>query len=57
MPLVFDGELLSVHIAEMASVEMATLAEAKLIAGVGIACHRYATAKDSQGRCSIRSTN
>jgi MOSC domain-containing protein YiiM len=45
MPLVFDGELLSIHIAEAASVEMETLAEAELIAGVGIAGDRYATAK------------
>ncbi len=45
MPLVFDGELLSIHTAEAASVEMETLAEATLIAGVGIEGDRYATAK------------
>ncbi len=45
MPLIFEGTLLSIHIAEMASVEMETLAEAELIAGVGIAGDRYATAK------------
>lgn len=45
MPLLFDGTLLSIHIAEAASVEMETLAEAKLVAGVGIAGDRYATAR------------
>jgi len=45
MPLVFDGELLSIHITEAASVEMETLAEANLIAGVGIEGDRYATGK------------
>lgn len=44
MPLLFDGTLLSIHIAEAASVEMETLAEAELIAGVGVAGDRYATA-------------
>jgi len=39
------GELLSIHIAEQASVEMQSLAEAELVAGVGIPGDRYATGK------------
>ena len=45
MPLVFDGELLSIHIAAEASAPMATLAEAMLVAGTGITGDRYATGK------------
>jgi MOSC domain-containing protein YiiM len=45
MPLLFEGTLLSIHIAEAASVEMETLEEAELVAGVGITGDRYATAK------------
>jgi len=39
------GELLHIHIAEQASVPMRALAEANLIAGVGIEGDRYATGK------------
>jgi MOSC domain-containing protein YiiM len=45
MPLVFDGTLLAIHIAEAASVEMEALAEAELVAGHGIAGDRYANGK------------
>jgi MOSC domain-containing protein YiiM len=39
------GQLLFIHIAEQASVEMDELAEARLVEGVGIEGDRYATAK------------
>ena len=41
----WEGQLLHICIAEQASVEMDELAEAKLIAGVGIEGDRYATGK------------
>jgi MOSC domain-containing protein YiiM len=43
--MLFRGTLLSIHIAEQASMEMEELAEAKLIAGVGIEGDRYATGR------------
>lgn len=42
---IWRGELLAIHIAEQASVEMIGLDEAELISGVGIKGDRYATGK------------
>ena len=41
--MIFDGQLLSIHIAHAASEAMQALAEARLIEGVGIEGDRYAT--------------
>ncbi|MBC7781924.1 MAG: MOSC domain-containing protein [Proteobacteria bacterium] len=41
----WDGTLLSIHIAERASADMVELAEAALVAGVGIEGDRYATGR------------
>jgi MOSC domain-containing protein YiiM len=43
--MTWRGALLSIHIAEQASVEMERLDEAELIAGTGIKGDRYATGK------------
>jgi MOSC domain-containing protein YiiM len=43
--MIWRGALLSIHIAEQASVEMERLDEAELIAGTGIKGDRYATGK------------
>lgn len=44
-PVGWRGHLLAVHIAEQASVEMSSLDEAELVAGIGITGDRYATGK------------